>query len=1493
MLTIPVIAYLTLRSPAVQTFLAGKATEYLSRELDAKITVGGVNITATLNIVLEKVAIQDRENAPLLSTERVVIDVNRISTSQRFLSIHKILFDQASVSMAVYEGKDQYNFKFLTDYFARKESADTMKSPPWDVMVRSFEFRNASLSHINHNTQPLPHVFDYNHFAIDSLNLNVADIFLEKDTLQADLVSFSFRESKGFEINSASAELFFSANRAHVYDFEAITGQSQLALNLDMKYEGYEAFENFTENIDFSLDVNPSFIELHEIGYFAEFLYGIDGKVNLGGNFSGKISNLRGKNIQLTYGAFTEFTGNFTSVGLPHIDQTFVNLSVERLATHTADLEGFRLPQASATPYMDLPDELNKLGITTFSGNFTGFVYDFVAYGKFNSDLGQVRTDIAILGENNFKDFRYTGNLSTQGFDLSRFLDNHEDFGTLSLASHIEGSGYKLEDLDIKITGEVENFDFRGYDYRHLQVAGHFTNRRFNGNILIDDPNLFLDFGGIVDFGEEIPLLNFKAQIDNANLTQLNLFQRDSLYQSMLSTTIRVNGSGKTLGDIQGEANAYSTRYTEKPLTETNPDTTQYHTISTDIIALENRLIENDQKQLRFYSDFLDFQIDGKLQLDNIATSVRRFIYNYIPSRFEESPPEQTNGGSEEQIASFSIHVRNMNDLLEIFIPQFQIAPHTSFKGTLNTLTNELYLNGSTEYMVIGTNKLQQPEISINSDNHALEFVTRGEKLFLTDTIWMEQFLTSVHIAGDTIDLTTQWENQNTDRKNLGNLKARGRVLSPHATELNILSSYAYVNDSLWTFSPDNRILLDSSYVSIDNFFLYKNEEYLLINGMLSDQSEDVLNVELNNFDVESLNFLLGDRKIDFSGFASGELALSNLQKAPNIFMELLIKEFAFNNDHLGDLSLESRWDALEKAFRLNAEVIYYGNVGQNKPMVAKGYFYPEREEDNFDIDIVIENLKMSILSRYMKTFASNFRGLASGRLRLDGPTSAPELSGTARLVRTGFRVDYLNTSYSFAHELEVGKDYFRFDNLTLNDTIGNSAQASGIIRHNNFQDFNLDITVMPENLVVLNTLPHHNELFYGRGFATGIGRVHGPIDDIVIDISATVNKGTQFFLPLDYYGEVTESNFISFTSPDADAQDKPQFIAPSNAGFSVNFDVAVTPEAEVQIIFDSQIGDIMRGRGFGDLKVEIDNQGFFSMYGDYTIQEGDYLFTLQNLINKRFRIEQGGTIRWTGDPYDADVDIRALYRLRTSLYDLAINQADTSDTYKRRVPIETVLHLQDKLFNPTLNFDIQFPGSDESTREMIDRIVTTDQEMNRQVFSLLILNRFVPPEGGFNDALSYGMGSTSSELLSNQLSNWLSQISSEFDIGVNYRPGDEISSQEIEVALSTQLFDDRVVIDGNVGVAGDHPAQSQRASNIIGDVNVEVKITPEGKFRIKAFNRSNTFDVLNTNSPYTQGVGIFYRKEFDSLTELFKKQTRTVLEIPEMEDLESLQREQ
>ncbi len=1483
--------YFTFRSPAVQTYLANKAAEYLSRELDAKVSVGGVNITYTMNIVLEDLALEDQRGEPLLATQKIEFDISHISFSNRTLNINKLLFDQALLYITEYEDENLHNFQFILDYFqADKQDTDTITLPNWDVSVRSFEFAQSGLWYKNHNQQDSDFGFNQSNFVVDNFYIDIEDIFFEDEIFMASLVNLSLGESNGFSLNKVTADIFLSPLGGHINNFELNTALSQVKMDVALDYNSYNSFRHFADSVDFDIELQASDLDLYEIGYFIPQAYGIEGLTRVEGNFSGQLSNLQASDVYMRYGNMTQFTGDFDITGLPDKENAFMNFSVDHLITHKKDIEQFRLP-GEKTAYLELPPEFESLGVTSFRGNFTGFLHDFAASGNIQSALGEISADLAITSSDNFENVVYEGNLATNEFRLGLFTGN-TSWGRITFDTHISGSGLTLEDADMDMTGRVKSMVFNKYEYRNIDVNGRFYNKRFNGNLLIDDPNLLVNFNGLVDFHEDIPLLNFTLELERANLTQLNLYQRDSLFHSLVSTVVHVDGKGSNLDNMEGDVIAYQSSYYEKAIEPSDTIIEQaYHT---DVIALENHNLPNDHKLVRFYSDFADFRMEGNINFENIVQSFQQMAYTYAPARFRNPPPENNNGERYIQTANFEIHLKNTEPITAIFWPAIRIAPHTFLNGNIDTQNSSIALNGDIDYISLGNRNIQNLSLKLHSDTTELLLTTQSDRFLLSDSIWMDRFTFSGKVASDSITVTSEWENHQSRNKNYGQVNAKGNFISPNFTQFSIMPSRAYINDSLWTIRPGNQITLDSTSIAIENFFLYKNDEDLKVDGVLSDSPEDQLLLELNNFDLKSFAFLLGDRKLDFAGFASGKVNLSTLNHSPSITANMLVKDFAFNHDHLGDLSVESNWDANENAFKVGAEVIYYGNVGYNKPIIVNGYFYPEREDDNFDLDIKIENLKMSVFGRYMESFTSNFRGLASGNLRLDGPVEQPELTGRARLVRTGFRVDYLNTSYSFAHEVEVGKDYFKLDNLTLNDTIGNTANVSGVIRHTNFNNFSLDLSIWPDRMVVLNTMPHHNNSFYGTAFATGLARIHGPVNDITLDISALTNRGTRISLPLDYDGLMTESSFITFVAPQDKANGNQQIEIPQTQiqGLTMNFDLEITPDAEVQIIFDSQIGDIMRGRGFGDLKFELDNQGGFNIYGDYTLEDGDYLFTLQNLINKRFRMEQGGTISWRGDPYNAEIDIRTIYSLRTTLHDLAMNQADTADIYQRRVPVETVLHLTENLSNPSINFEIQLPSADESAREMLDRLITTEQEMNRQVFSLLILNRFVPPDDSFNTALGYGMGSTSTELLSNQLSNWLSQISSDFDIGVNYRPGDEISSQEIEVALSTQLFDDRVIIDGNVGVAGDHPAQTQRASNIIGDVNVEVKITPEGKFRVKAFNRSNTFDIINTNAPYTQGVGVFYRREFDSLSDLFRKQKRSSLDIPEVqtvqEDFES-----
>jgi len=427
----------------------------------------------------------------------------------------------------------------------------------------------------------------------------------------------------------------------------------------------------------------------------------------------------------------------------------------------------------------------------------------------------------------------------------------------------------------------------------------------------------------------------------------------------------------------------------------------------------------------------------------------------------------------------------------------------------------------------------------------------------------------------------------------------------------------------------------------------------------------------------------------------------------------------------------------------------------------------------------------------------------------------------------------------------------------------------------------NFDINM--NKMLVMNTKPKDSDSFYGTAYASGYAGIRGNDKKLVFNISARTAAKTEFYVPLNSSSSVSDYPYIIFIDPAREKKEVSetdnQFVETNQrSNIELNFDLDITPEAEVQLILDATTGGVIRGKGEGKVNISLSSRGDVRMAGDYIIRSGDYLFTLGNIHNKRFTVENGGTISWNGPIEDASINIRALYRTKASLSD--IYNKEEFPELQERLPVECVLNLDDKLLNPSIRFEILLPTADERTREYLRMATDTDEKLSRQFLYLLVMNSFYPDPALYSGSGS-GSGSqvsqsdtqgagilgvtTTTEMLSNQLSNWLSQISNDFDIGFNYRPGNEITDQEVEVALSTQLLNDKVTLNGNVDVGGNQ--LNTNASAITGEFTIEVKLTD--MLRFKVFNRSNN-NLYYQVHPYTQGVGIFYRRDFDTLKGLF-----------------------
>jgi hypothetical protein len=519
------------------------------------------------------------------------------------------------------------------------------------------------------------------------------------------------------------------------------------------------------------------------------------------------------------------------------------------------------------------------------------------------------------------------------------------------------------------------------------------------------------------------------------------------------------------------------------------------------------------------------------------------------------------------------------------------------------------------------------------------------------------------------------------------------------------------------------------------------------------------------------------------------------------------------------------------------------------------------------------DHLSLVILETVIRNNFSNFHGDGTGKLKIHGTPDKILLTGAVEGYNAGLTIDYTQVSYNFTDSVYFIGDTILFDKISIQDLAGNRGTFEGTIVHTNFQDMQYNLAVYSPRLTAMNTTARNNSQFFGQVITNGRLNITGRGKQVRLSGSATTLAGTNVNISLEDESELERYDFIQFVSTEDTIRQQFLFPQKDDGDFSLDLTIRATPEARAQLIYNAQIGDVIRAQGEGVLRFGMNNDGEITLSGSYTVERGDYLFTLQNVINKRFTIEQGGTITWSGDPYNAILDIKAVYNLKASLYDLLVDTYSNVDVYQgQRIPVECKIILTEELSNPNIDFEIDFPTVEDRLVEEVKQYFSTPEEMNKQILSLVVLGKFYTPEylrGTYEAQNPNLIGTTASELFSNQLSNWLSQISDNLDIGLNYRPGNQITNDEIELALSTQMFNDRVTINGNIG--NNNNPNSGNNSQLVGDFDVNVKLIPNGKIRFKAYNRSNN-NLIYETAPYTQGIGFTFTEEYNTFDDLLDK---------------------
>ncbi len=1423
--------YFILQSPEVQTYLVRKLTEHFSQKYKTNITIKGVSVAFFNKIALKEVLVKDQKDDTLLYVHELVASINSFSIKKQTAGIEKLELNNTFINIDS-DSVGTFNYQFLVDLFAKKDAPKTADSLQFDFNLKRFNFNNARVRVAYHDSLSNRMV------DVRNINLDISDLILQYEKIAFSIKQFQLNDHKDFYLEDFSADFTAIGDSVNLMKLHARTANSEITEANIILNKNTQGSEFDLKKMKVNLELKKSRISLKDVSMMIPYLKGMDENIDISGQVSGTFADLKGKNIALSLGNNTQLAFDLYLSGLPDIANTYMHIDLKQSFADFNDLSKVKLPDTFPLQQLKLPSQLLQAGIIEYKGNFTGFLSDFVAFGTFKSKWGVLTTDLSFVPSDGEK-LKINGQLRTVNFKIGELFQSDLLDG-ITFNGDIKGIlNQQTHDFSAKVSGKIDSIYVYYYTYKNIKLNGDILNRKFDGYMLVDDPNLKLRFNGKFDLNVPIPVFNFEMLLNKADLRALNFDRK--FKQSEISFALDANFKGNNIDNIDGFIHFSRGTYRNE----------------NDSVSFDNFVLKtffDTEPVLQVRSDFLDADLRGQYQLHNLYFTFQEIIAHYLPSAGLTFPAQKTRNNFD-----FKLALKDVNRFTKVLMPDLMMNA-AEIEGSINSGENTLTINASFPEIhyqtavfhkftvnMTGDSKLNmrykmdQFEFGTNFKIHNLSFISEaGNDVLDSKLVWNN--IDAVSYSGSLNTSTKFFRQEN----------------SPHI-EISVKPTRIYLADSLWQINSA-LITVDSTLIKVNKLKLSNKGQSVMFDGSIDKNQDNKLNILFDQIDLNSLNAFI-DGNVELKGFLNGSLSVFEIYEHPLFLADLKVNGLSLLGQSMGNASVQSRWDRVDR--EIIAEVILSSD--EKNALLAFGTYHPEK--DSLSADANFDHFSLLILQPLLGSSFTNFHGDATGKVHIHGQSGHIMHDGALYASNAGLMLSELQVNYTMNDSVKFVGDKIIFPELKISDDYGNAGIFNGSIQHQTFSKMVFDLSVRTNKIMAFNTTPVNNEQLYGKLFGSGIVRITGKGADVLIDGVARTEKGTDMNIYLDYEGEAQEYDFLTFVKHGIQLENKLEKSIESKSTLQMKFDIEITPEAKAQLIYNSKIGDVIRSQGTGNMQIFIDNNSNISMYGEYVVDQGDYLFTLQNVINKKFEIQRGGTIQWNGDLNNASVDLNAIYRLKASLSELFANSYDNIDL-NQRIPVMVNIALSKNLSNPEIKFDIELPTAEDRIKDEIRQYINTEEDMNRQILSLLILGKFYA--SGVNNSLVGSTASTASELFSNQFSNWLSQISKDFDVGFNYRPGDQITTDEVELALSTQMFNDRVSINGNIANNSSQKANANN-SGLVGDADINVKLTRNGKLQLKAYNHANN-NLIYETSPYTQGVGITYREDFNDFEELWRK---------------------
>ncbi|MGO1727974.1 MAG: translocation/assembly module TamB domain-containing protein [Flavobacteriaceae bacterium] len=1426
-----VILIVAFSIPSVQTYFAKKLTTSVNASYGTDIQIEKFRLGYNGRFQLKKVFIKDHK-------EDTLIYANKLSSS--LLDLFNFNFNHLDFStteadslvfkLTQYKGEESSNL----DYFIDKLDDTTSTSENSTIIEFERILMTDSRFLITNENLENPEALELNY-----LNLNVSDLLIDGSNVTANLKRLSSVMGRGIVIEDMQTQFSYTPEEMQVKNLHLLTSNSSVEADIRMRY-AVEDLADFENKVAIQAQIHSSDVSSSDLRRFYD-KFGYGHNLHVQGELNGSLNDFRLTHFSMDGLTGTKYRGQ---IDLRNSFATENGFRVE--ANHTTFQSNRQDLIALLPPLLNenLPEFLQEFQSVDLNGQTIydndNLSLDFNAKNKY----GELRVDVDFQSISDPEEVRYQGSLGLIQFDLSPILKT-ELVNKVSLSAFVDGKGFTQESLNTRVNAKISSININEYNYRDIEVVGDLKAPIFDGKMTSLDENFEFDFNGLIDASRRQNTYDFDLVIHKADLNEMNLVKRSE--DSDFSGKIKVDLKGNTIDEAVGEL-----RFIDFVYQEGEAETYKFDTLTL-------RSFNKDRKKIITVKspDIVDGEISGEFKITSLPQLFGDAIQNLY---FREDDYNQNN----YQYLDFNFKI--YNKVVEVFFPDIRLSADTYLNGSLVADQNEFKLNFKTPLVEAFGNRLEKVNLQIDNKNPLYNSFVKVDSLS-TSFYNISDFSMINVTLNDTLYMRSEFKGgkNNSDKFNLSLYQT---LTDDNKSVFGFKRSSLKFKDKLWWINKENnrnnRIIVERGFQNFefDSISMKNRDQVVDLQGVMRDSTYKNVNLNFKKVDLANVTPYVDSLRL--AGEINGKVQILQENKLYKPNLDIKIDEFKLNDFDYGQLSLEADGNRDLNAFSVFAKLLkedtYLFDIG--------GTIKNTKQRQVADLDISFKDFDIQAFSPLGGDVIDRMRGTLYGDAKLTGDLLSPDLDGEVQLYKAGLGVPYLNVDYDFAHDalIKFDKKEIVLKDINIKDTkYETKGVLSGNITHNTLSDWELDLDVSSDNLVVLDTEFERGSIYYGTAFIDGSAEIYGPIDELNIDVNAKTMPDTVFKIPLDDTESVADNSFIYFLS----AEEKASQLAGNQVhikdvtGLKLNFELDITRDAEVEIVVDQSTGSRLNGRGAGTILIEINTNGRFNMWGDFVAYEGYYDFKYAgNLVQKRFELVPGSNLTWNGDPVQANMDVQAKYT--TSANPAVILE---NPSINREIPVEVITNLRGQLIQPDISFELNYPNLSSVVKSELEyRIQGDDTEY--QALSLITQGSFYSQQLIGQNALTGNLIESASGIFDDIISS----DDSKFKLGLDYvqsqrTPTQDQTGDRVGFTFQTQLSK-RIYVNSRFGV----PVGGTTESVVFGDVEISFLLNKKGNLRATAFNRESDIQFIGEDLGYTQGVGISYTVNFESFKELVQK---------------------